>query len=57
MHLVQINPLQDLSLSRNSVVRLTDCLDMAVAVYRGCTTTTVRISKSAQKYLGVVIML
>ena len=37
MHLVLVNRLEDrdLSLSRNSVGRLTDRSDMTIAVYRG----------------------
>ena len=35
VHLVLVNRLGGLSLPRNSVVRLTDCPDMTIAVYRG----------------------
>ena len=35
MHEVLVNCLGGLSLSRKSVVRLTDCPDMTLAVYRG----------------------
>ena len=36
MHFVLVNHLSDLSLSRNSVVRLTSCPDMTIAVYCRC---------------------
>ena len=38
MHLVLVNCLGGLSLPRKSVVRLTDRLDMTIAVYCGCKT-------------------
>ena len=40
MHKVLVNCLEGQSLSRKSMVRLTDCLDMTSAVYHGCKTTT-----------------
>ena len=39
MHEVLVNRLGDLSLPRKSVVRLTDCPDMTLDVYRGRKTT------------------
>ena len=39
MHEVLVNPLGGLSLPRKSVVRLTDCPDMTLDVYRGRKTT------------------
>ena len=39
MHEVQVNRLGGLSLPRKSVVRLTDCPDMTLDVYRGRETT------------------
>ena len=39
MHEVLVNRLGGPSLSRKSVVRLTDCLDMTLDVYRGRKTT------------------
>ena len=39
MHEVLVNRLRDLSLSRKSVVRLTDRPDMTLDVYRGRKTT------------------
>ena len=39
MHEVPANSLGDLSLPRKSVVRLTDCPDMTLDVYRGRKTT------------------
>ena len=39
MHEVLVNRLGGLSLPRKSVVRLTDCPDMTLDVYRGCKTT------------------
>ena len=39
MHEVLVNPLGGLSLPRKTVVRLTDRLDMIVAVYQGGETT------------------
>ena len=35
MMIVLVNPFRGLSLPRNSVVRLTDCPDMIIAVYYG----------------------
>ena len=40
MHEVLVNRLGGLSLPRKSVVRLTDCPDMTLDVYRGHKTTT-----------------
>ena len=40
MHEVLVNRLGGLSLLRKSVVRLTDCPDMTIDVYRGRKTTT-----------------
>ena len=40
MHQVLVNRLGDLSLPRKCVVRLTDCPDMTLDVYRGRKTTT-----------------
>ena len=40
MHEVLVNRLGGLSLSRKSVVRLTDRPDMTLDVYQGCKTTT-----------------
>ena len=45
---VLVNSLGGLRLPRKSVVRLTDCPDMTVDVYRGCKTT-----KQQQQILGV----
>ena len=42
MHKVLVNRLGGLSLTRKSVVRLTDCPDMASDVYRGRKTTTTK---------------
>ena len=39
MEEVLVNPIGGLSLPRKSVVRLTDCRDMTIAVYRGRKTT------------------
>ena len=39
VHEVLVNRLGGLSLPRKSVVRLTDCTDMTLDVYRGCKTT------------------
>ena len=39
VHLVLVKHLRDLSLPRNSVVRLTDLPGMTIAVYHGCKTT------------------
>ena len=39
MHEVLVNRLGGLSLPRKSVVRLTDCPDMTLDVYRGSKTT------------------
>ena len=41
MHEVLVNRLGGLSLPRKSVVRLTDCPDMTLDVYRGRKTTTI----------------
>ena len=38
VHEVLVNRLGGLSLPRKSVVRLTDCPDMTLDVYRGCKT-------------------
>ena len=40
MHKVLVNHLRGLSLPRKSVVRLTDCPDMTIDVYRGRETIT-----------------
>ena len=40
VHKVPVNRLGGLSLPRKSVVRLTDCLDMTLDIYRGRKTTT-----------------
>ena len=39
MHKVLVNHVGGLSLPRKSVVRLTDCLERTIDVYRGCKTT------------------
>ena len=39
VHEVLVNRLGGLSLPRKSVVRLTDCPNMTIDVYRGCKTT------------------
>ena len=39
MHEVLVKRLGGLSLPRKSMVRLTDCPDMTIDVYRGCKTT------------------
>ena len=43
MHEVLVNRLGDLSLPRKSVVRLTDCPDMTIDVYRGRKTTILQM--------------
>ena len=43
MHEVLVNRLGGLSLPRKSVVRLTDCPDMTLDVYRGHKTTTQQV--------------
>ena len=45
MHEVLVNRLEGLSLPRKSVVRLTDCPDMTLDVYRGHKTITQQHSK------------
>ena len=47
MHVVLVNRLGGLSLSRKSVVRLTDCSGMTLAVYLGCKTTTQQQQQNA----------
>ena len=44
VHKALVNSLGVLSLLRKSVVRLTDCPDMTLNVYRGCKTTTITLS-------------
>ena len=51
MHKVLVNRLGGLSLTRKSVVRLTDRPDMASAVYRGRKTTKQQ-KKNKQELLG-----
>ena len=47
VHKVPVNGLGGLSLSRKSVVRLTDRPNMTLEVYRGCkTTTTTRLQQT-----------
>ena len=48
MHEVLVNRLGGLSLPRKSVVRLTDCPDMTLDVYRGRKTTMQQLSCSTQ---------
>ena len=45
MHEVLVNRIGGLSLSRKSMVRLIDCPDMTIAVYRGRTTATHNIER------------
>ena len=56
MHEVLVNRLGGLSLSRKSVVRLTDRPDMTLDVYRGRKTKTI-IQRSKLEFLQVSILL
>ena len=49
MHKVLVNRLGSLSLTRKSVVKLTDCPDMASDVYRGRKTTKQQQQQQKQK--------
>ena len=49
VHEVLVNRLGGLSLPRKSVVRLTDCPDMTLDVYRGRKTTIQQLPKSRQQ--------
>ena len=53
MHEVLVNRLGGLSLPRKSVVRLTDCPDMTLDVYRGRKTTNQQQSKLATSLVNV----
>ena len=46
IRVVLVNPLGDLSLPRNSVVRLTDRPDLTIAVYQGHKATTYSMKKT-----------
>ena len=48
MHLVLVNHLGSLSLSRDGVARLNDHPDMTIAVYHGCKAT------KQQQYLALI---
>ena len=52
MHGVLVNRLGGLSLPRKSVVKLTDCPDMTLDVYRGCKTTI----QQQQLYLSIYVV-
>ena len=49
MHKVLVNSLVGLSLPRKSVIRLTDCPDMTIDIYRGRKTTTQQQLKTTKK--------
>ena len=53
MHELLVNRLGGLSLPRKSVVRLTDCPDMTIDVYRGGKTTRQKKPSSAYRTSSV----
>ena len=52
MHEVLVNRLGGLSLPRKSVVRLTDCPDMTLDVYRGRKTTMQQQQPDKKSFIG-----